>query len=370
MIDQKYMQLALNLAEATLGQTSPNPVVGAVVVKNGACIGSGAHLKAGHEHAEIIALNMANSEAIDATLYVTLEPCCHHGKTPPCVNRIIESGIKRVVIATLDPNPLVAGNGVKRLEEAGIEVDIGLMEAEAASLNKHFFHFIKTKTPYITLKAGISLDGKIATISGQSQWITNNKSREDSHIYRSRHDAILTGINTIIRDNPSLTTRLPLGGKNPIRIVLDTNLRTPISSKIIIDKQAETWVVIGNNVNQTKVLEYQKLGIRIIKMPSAKIEINELITTLGNSGVTSLFIEGGAKIHASFIESGLFNQLILYISPQLIGGSTNPSFFMHSGFHTLLETIKLKFHDVTMIDNDLKVTLIKTEGNENVHWHH
>ncbi|MGX1264102.1 riboflavin biosynthesis protein RibD [Rossellomorea marisflavi] len=211
----EYMKLALQLARSAQGQTSPNPVVGAVVVKDGSVVGTGSHLKAGGPHAEVHAIREAGEKAKGADIYVTLEPCSHHGRTPPCADLIIESGIKRVFIACKDSNPLVGGEGIERLKEAGINVHLGMGEPEGLELNKHFFHFIRTGTPYVTLKSAVTLDGRTASSSGDSKWITTELSRMDVHYDRHRHDAIVVGVNTIIQDNPHLTTRLPQGGKKP-----------------------------------------------------------------------------------------------------------------------------------------------------------
>ena len=222
-----YMKIALDLARSAEGQTSPNPLVGAVCVKDGQIIGTGAHLKAGTPHAEVHALTMAGSEANGADLYVTLEPCAHTGKTAPCTDLLISKGIRRVFIASIDPFPSVNGKGIELLKAAGIEVITGILKEEAEQLNRAFFHFIKHGKPYVTLKAASTLDGRLSTQTGDSKWITSVASRTDVHHLRHTHDAILVGVQTVLHDNPFLTTRLPLGGKNPIRIILDRRLRTP-----------------------------------------------------------------------------------------------------------------------------------------------
>jgi diaminohydroxyphosphoribosylaminopyrimidine deaminase/5-amino-6-(5-phosphoribosylamino)uracil reductase len=364
--DLTYMQLALDLAKACSGQTSPNPTVGAVVVKDNVIVGQGAHLRAGGPHAEVFALNMAGEFAKDSTLYVTLEPCCHFGKTPPCVDMIIQCNVKRVVVATLDPNPLVAGSGITKLREAGLEVEVGVLQPEAQELNKVFFHYIQSKTPYITLKCGMSLDGKLATESNESKWITNETSRLDAHQLRHEHDAILVGVNTIIKDNPSLTTRLPHGGgKNPIRIILDTHLRTPKNSQVLMDNKAPTWLITGADTKLTQIHEYEQLNtnttkasskIRIIQVPIPSIEIAPLMKILAKESITSILIEGGSTVHSSFIKQKLVNQFVLYISPQLIGGEKAPSLFEGTGFFHLSDTFKLKFDKIENLSGDIKVT--------------
>ncbi|MCE2706315.1 MAG: bifunctional diaminohydroxyphosphoribosylaminopyrimidine deaminase/5-amino-6-(5-phosphoribosylamino)uracil reductase RibD [Proteobacteria bacterium] len=356
MTDQKYMTLAINLANATLGQTSPNPCVGAVIVKNGSVIAYGAHLKSGDAHAEVNAINSTTPDnLVNSDLYITLEPCCHSGKTSPCTELIIKSKIKRVVVATLDPNPLVSGKGIKQLRDAGIEVVMGIMEQEAIELNKMFFYYISTKIPYITLKTGMSLDAKLATSSNESKWITNEESREDTHNYRHTHDAILVGINTIIADNPSLTTRLKNGGKHPIRIVLDTHLRTPANSKIANDNISKTIIITGNQVTEKNKLQFTQKNVEIISMPTPEIDIADLLKILGNNNITSILVEGGQIIHNSFLQQKLFNQLVIYIAPILIGGGNALNFFTGTGFEKLSEAVKLKITEIKQLDGDIKI---------------
>ncbi|MBE3570696.1 MAG: bifunctional diaminohydroxyphosphoribosylaminopyrimidine deaminase/5-amino-6-(5-phosphoribosylamino)uracil reductase RibD [Bacillales bacterium] len=265
MLKEDYMKIALKLAESVNGQTSPNPPVGSVVVKEGRIIGMGAHLKAGERHAERIALDMAGSEAEGADVYVTLEPCSHYGKTPPCADYLIEKHVKRVFVATLDPNPLVAGKGIQKLKDAGIEVETGIYGQEAKQLYRPFFHFIQTKTPFVTIKTAVTADGKIATAAHDSKWITSEQARQDVHLLRKHHDAILVGIHTVLHDNPLLTVRLPQGGKNPIRVVLDTHLRIPNDANVITNKDSETIVVCGCNASEKKELDLIRLGVTVIR---------------------------------------------------------------------------------------------------------
>ncbi len=232
--DKDYMQLALDLAASALGKTNPNPVVGAVLVKNGVIVGTGLHRKAGEPHAEVHAFNMAGEHAEGATLYVTLEPCSHFGKTPPCANLVVKSKVARVVVATRDPNPSVAGRGIRLIEDAGIEVEVGVLEEEAQKLNERFIHNMLTSRPFVISKFAMTLDGKIATQNGHSQWITGEDARSHVHEIRNDVDAILVGIGTVLADNPKLTTRLKEGnGKNPIRLVLDSHLRTPMDANVV-----------------------------------------------------------------------------------------------------------------------------------------
>ena len=359
MTDLKYMQLAIGIAKSTLGQTSPNPSVGAVIVKNGNVIGIGAHLQAGGVHAEINAMNnVTQAELIGATLYVTLEPCCHFGKTTPCTNAIIKNKIKRVVVATLDPNPLIAGAGVKQLQDAGIEVLVGILEHDAIQLNKMFFHYILTHTPYITIKAGMSLDAKLATSTRESKWVTNSESRADAHTYRHSHDAILVGVNSVIADDPLLTTRLKYGGKNPIRIILDTHLRTPINSQIVNDGLAKTIIVTGSTVNDKDIYKYDNSKVEILRMRNTNIDLHALLKILAERDLCSILVEGGPTIQNSFIQNKLFNELVMYIAPNLIGGENAPNFFAGIGFAKLSDSIKLKYTEVTQIGNDIKIVAV------------
>ncbi len=355
MTDHDYMRLAIELAASTNGQTSPNPLVGAVVVKDNQIVGMGAHLKAGEAHAEVHAINMAGEKAKDATIYVTLEPCSHYGRTPPCADLLIKSEVKRVVIASTDPNPLVAGKGIEKLRKAGIEVDVGLLRGEAEKLNEVFFHYIATGMPYVTLKSATSLDGKIATISGESKWITSEESRLDVHKYRHQHDGILVGVNTIIKDDPELTTRLPLGGKNPIRIILDTNLRTPIDAKIVNDNKAPTWIIIGQNVADDKIIAIKERHAEVIQLPSDALNILDVLKELGEKGITSLFVEGGSQINGSFIKAKAINQVLTYIAPKIIGGALAPTSIGGEGFEKMSDVLALQIKSVETIGPDIKI---------------
>lgn len=352
---EKYMKLALDLARQTLGQTSPNPSVGAVIVKEGRLIGAGVHVKAGEAHAEVNALKQAGSDAKGADMFVTLEPCSHYGKTPPCSKAIIEHGIKKVYIATLDPNPNVSGRGVQWLKQEGVEVETGICEQEAQKLNEPFFHFMKTGKPFVTLKTAVSMDGKMATHTGDSKWITSETARLDVHELRHRHDAILVGIDTIIQDNPRLTTRLPHGGISPIRIVLDTHLRIPLHANVIQDLSTETIVICSKEADAEKELTLQARGVAVIRLNTDRIDISELLTVLGKQNILSLFVEGGAKIHTSFIESGYVNQIIMYMAPKLVGGSDARPFFSGKGAEKIVESLPFEFVEVKFLGQDIKI---------------
>ncbi|TLS35648.1 bifunctional diaminohydroxyphosphoribosylaminopyrimidine deaminase/5-amino-6-(5-phosphoribosylamino)uracil reductase RibD [Pseudalkalibacillus caeni] len=359
-----YMNFAIDLAKRGIGQTSPNPAVGAVIVKGGEIVGFGAHLKAGEPHAEVHALNMAGGKAIGATMYVTLEPCSHFGKTPPCSNAIIDKKLHKVVIASVDPNPKVSGEGIRKLKKAGIEVITGVMEEEAKQLNEVFFHYMQYKRPFVTLKTATSLDGKIATATGESKWITGQTAREDSHFYRHHHDGILVGIGTVLADNPSLTTRLPAGGKNPVRIILDHELRTPLDARVVTDGQAATWIIVKASVPEEKRRRFINAGVEIMEFPGSEINVPELLYFLGEKGITSLLVEGGATIHGSFLRDRAVNQVLSYISPKVIGGEKAKPAFGGEGFAHLADALELKIKEVTQIGEDLKMVLVPKRGEE------
>lgn len=355
------MRVAIQLAEGVKGQTTPNPPVGAVVVKDGRMIGFGAHLKYGEAHAEKVALEMAGKEAEDAVIYVTLEPCCHQGKTGPCAALIIEKKLKRVVIACEDPNEKVAGKGIRQLKEAGIAVEVGVLQKEAAVVNKEFFHTIQKGLPYVTIKTAMSLDGKTATSTGESKWITSEAAREDAHFYRHQHDAILVGIQTVLADNPSLTTRIS-GGKQPIRIVLDTQLRTPIDAKIVTDNLTETWIFVGEHAPLSKKRQFSQCpSVRIVEMAASTLDVEDVLMYLHEKRVSTVLVEGGGMVNDSFLRKGLINQLIMYIAPKVIGGKKANTPFTGEGFTTLEETLNLKIDHTEMVGNDMKVIASRKE---------
>lgn len=355
MDDLNYMKLALNLAQQMKGQTTPNPAVGAIVVNNGEIVGLGSHLKAGDDHAEVHALKMAGSKAANGTLYVTLEPCSHYGKTPPCTEAIIDYGINRVVVAMEDPNPLVAGNGIKLLRNAGIQVETNVGKQLAEEINVEFCHFMKTGKPYVTLKAGLTFDGKIATKSGDSKWITSEEARIDVHKLRHQHDAILVGINTVLSDNPHLTTRLPLGGNNPIRVILDSNLKTPIDANIITDQSARTIIFTLNHNNQAKITKFEANNVEVIPCKGNNIEIDFVLDQLAKREITSVLVEGGSNIHASFINNNYFQQIIFYLAPKIVGGQDAIPVVGGKGVSLIKKAPKLKFVSYTQIGPDLKI---------------
>jgi diaminohydroxyphosphoribosylaminopyrimidine deaminase / 5-amino-6-(5-phosphoribosylamino)uracil reductase len=349
-----YMNLAIENARAMKGQTDPNPLVGAVIVNDNRIVGIGAHMKAGEPHAEIHAIRMAGERARGGTIYVTLEPCSHYGRTGPCALAIVQAGLRKVVVATLDPNPIVAGNGVKILQEAGIEVVVGVCLQESQKMNEVFNKFIVRKIPFVTLKSGITLDGKIASYTSDSKWITSEEARHDVHHLRNQNASILVGVNTVIKDNPELTARIP-NGRNPIRVILDSTLKIPFESKVVTDRKAETWVFTSLSHNKDKKEKLEGLGVKVFVTRDAnKVQLNDTLERLGESSVSSLLIEGGGEVNASFIQNKLVDKVILYMAPKLIGGRDAPSFFEGTGFEKMRDAVELSNISVEKIGRDFK----------------
>lgn len=349
-----YMELALKNAQAMKGQTDPNPLVGSVLVNDNRIVGVGAHLKAGEPHAEIHAIRMAGEKARGGTVYVTLEPCSHHGRTGPCAVAIVEAGIKKVVIATLDPNPVVSGRGVKILEDAGIEVIIGVQEETSRKMNEVFNKFIVENKPFVTLKSGITLDGKIASHTSHSKWITSEEARYDVHRLRNENMAILVGVNTVIADNPELTTRIP-NGRNPLRVVLDSTLKIPLDAKVVTDKLADTWVFTSENYDQQKKKALEDLGVSVFHTGGSKVvDPQDVVRILGEKLISSVLIEGGGTINAAFLEKQLIDKVILYIAPKLIGGQFAPTFLEGEGIDKMGDAVELMDTDIVKIGKDYK----------------
>ena len=351
-----YMNLALGNARAMKGQTDPNPLVGSVIVNDNRIVGIGTHLKAGEPHAEIHAIRMAGDKAKGGTIYVTLEPCSHYGRTGPCAVAIVEAKIRKVVIATLDPNPVVAGNGVKILEDAGIEVIVGVMGEESRRMNEVFNKFIVEQKPFLTMKAGSTLDGKIATHTADSKWITSAEARNDVHVLRNEHMAILVGVNTVIEDDPELTTRIP-NGRNPIRIILDSTLRIPLDSKVVTDGQAETWIFTAQKFDQEAKEKLEERGITIFPTSgSVHVDPNDVVRILGEKLISSVLVEGGGTIHAAFLENQLIDKVEIYIAPKLVGGSHAPTFLEGTGVGFMRDAVDLEDLQITQIGKDFKFT--------------
>jgi len=314
------MRRALALARRGAGRVSPNPMVGAVVVKNDRRVGEGYHLFSKKDHAEVLALRSAGKEASGADLYLNLEPCSHHGRTPPCVDRILESGIRNVFVATLDPNPQVAGKGIRILQQAGINVEVGLCEKEATRLNEVFFHFITSGSPFVTLKSAMTLDGKIATKSGASKWITGDQSRRQGHRLRYESDAILTGVNTVLQDDPSLDVRWTRS--NPItKIVLDTHLRTPPQARLFRSGD-RVLIFHGAPAKNSRKKLFENRAI-LISVPVCEdgVQFGPILDELGKLSISSVLIEGGSRIAASAVKGGYVKRVCFFYGSKLIGGN-------------------------------------------------
>ena len=361
--EENYMKYALELAKKGMGYVNPNPLVGAVLVKENRMIGEGYHKEFGGLHAEREAFQNTRESADGATLYVTLEPCCHYGKTPPCTDIIIESGVSKVVIGCSDPNPKVAGKGIERLKKHGIEVQVGVLRKECEDLNRIFFHYIKTKTPYVLMKYAMTLDGKIATVIGQSKWITGEKAREEVQRTRHQYSAIMVGIGTVIKDDPSLTCRIP-NGKNPIRIICDTNLKIPLHSKVVqTAKEVETWIATCKHErNREKEMVLKEAGCTLLSFAPKKqeqegenkmgIPLKELMEELGKRGVDSVLLEGGAELNASALKEGIVNRVQAYIAPTLFGGKEGKTPIGGMGVFQVEQGIHLKEVTMKKIGND------------------
>lgn len=310
------------MARKGLGRVSPNPMVGALVVKGGTILGKGYHRRFGGPHAEADALRSVKKYPIDATLYVNLEPCVHYGKTPPCVDLIISKGIGRVVIGTVDPNPEVAGKGIQKLKEQGIAVAVGVLGKECRELNEAFFKYYEKGIPFITLKMAQSLDGRVATKKGDSQWISSSDSLKLAHRWRSIHDGIMVGIGTVLSDDPSLTVRL-VKGKNPIRLVVDSRLRIPLRSRVLADGNAsQTFVLTTDHADPARIRKIEHLGARVISVKANACQQTDLETALrrlAKEGIMSILVEGGAELATSFLKAGLVDKLLVVIGPKIIG---------------------------------------------------
>jgi diaminohydroxyphosphoribosylaminopyrimidine deaminase/5-amino-6-(5-phosphoribosylamino)uracil reductase len=358
-LDEKYMRMALRLAEKARGRTSPNPMVGAVVVKDGKVISRGYHRQAGEPHAEAIALKKAGNKAKGAILYVTLEPCSHTGKrTPPCSPLVVQSGVKRVVIAMIDPNPKVSGGGVKALRSAGIEVVTGVLGSEATKLNEAFIKHVTTGVPFVTLKIAQTLDGRIATASGESKWITGEQAREEGHRLRDSNDAILVGINTVLKDDPSLTTRIP-GGRDPIRVIVDSSLRIPLKAKVLTQASSERTIVATlSTAPKSKLKKIQDLGaeVFVVKSAQGRVDLRDLMKKLGKKDVVSVLIEGGSEINASALKAGVVDKVVLFLAPMLMTGVNSLCSVGGTSPLKLGHALRLQDLAVKFTGNDLMVT--------------
>ena len=359
MTDQNYMLQAIQLAKQGEGWTNPNPMVGAVIVKNGRIIGKGYHKKCGELHAERNAIASLTESAEGATIYVTLEPCCHYGKTPPCTEAIIEQKIKRVVIGSRDPNPKVSGKGIKMLREAGIEVIEDFMREECDRLNPVFFHYITTKTPYVVMKYAMTLDGKIATKTGASKWITGEAARAEVQHMRHRYMGIMAGIGTVLADDPMLNVRVE-GWKSPVRILCDSGLRIPLDGQIVKSAgKYRTIVAYADSENtEAKRKRLHEMGVETICCPDEnnQVDLKKLMKYLGEEGIDSILLEGGGTLNDSALRAGIVQEVQAFIAPKLFGGMNSKTPVEGIGVRFPSEAVKLKCTDICQIGEDIRIT--------------
>lgn len=357
MTEEKYMHLAIQLAKKGCGRVNPNPMVGAVIVKDGRIIGQGYHTGYGKLHAEREALAACVESPEGADMYVTLEPCCHHGKQPPCTDAVIAAGIRRVVIGSADPNPLVAGKGMEILRAHGISVEENFLRKECDVVNTVFFHYIKTGLPYVVMKYAMTMDGKIATYTGASRWITGEAARRRVHEDRNRYSAVMVGIGTVIRDDPLLTCRIP-EGRAPVRVICDTNLGIPLESQIVKTAKKHRTIIAtaeDENVEKIKALTNAGCEIMTINERDSHIDLTELMKRLGELKIDSVLLEGGGTLNWSALKAGIVNRVQAYIAPKILGGKKAPT--PVGGIGTALpdEGIMLFRPEITMIGGDILI---------------
>ncbi len=361
MTDESYIQLAIEIAKKGIGHVSPNPLVGCIIVKNDKILGAGYHQEYGYNHAEINAIESATEDIEGSTLYVNLEPCSHHGKTPPCVDKIIEKKVKRVVVGTMDMNPLVSGQGIKKLKNAGIEVKVGFQEKECISLNKFFFKYITKKIPYVTLKAAQTLDGKIADRNLESKWITSVDARRRVHALRAQYDAVLIGAGTVKKDNPSLTVRLT-EGRNPKKIVIDDKLNLSLESKLFTSSEKNLIILTSEKsfVKKKKVNKIFSMGADILfikETDEGKLDLKQALRELAKLHIASILVEGGNKVFTSFIKQNLYDELLLFVSPKILGDGL--PVVGDLGIRSIRKSLKLQVNNVEKVGDDILIELVK-----------
>ena len=359
MAENEYMREAIKLAKRGMGFVSPNPMVGAVIVRDGKIIGKGWHKKYGQLHAERDAFADCDARGVDckgADMYVTLEPCCHYGKQPPCTEAIAERGIRRVFVGSADPNPLVAGKGIKYLKEHGIEVTEGVLQEECDSINEIFFHYITTGLPFVTMKYAMTIDGKIACYTGKSKWVTGEESRLNAHRDRLKHSAIMAGIGTVLADDPLLTCRLE-NARNPIRIICDSRLRTPLDSNIVkTANDVPTLIVTACTSDKTQ--EYEKFGCEVIfcaDESGKQVDLVKLMKILGERKIDSILLEGGAMLNAGALKAGIVTAVQLYLAPKLFGGAAAKSPVGGEGVALPADAYRLKSPQIMQIGEDIRI---------------
>ena len=356
--DEKYMRMALELALKGRGWVSPNPVVGAVIVRDdGTIIGQGYHERYGELHAERNALKNCIEPPAGATMYVTLEPCCHHGRQPPCTDAILEAGIRRVVVGSGDPNPRVAGGGIRILREHGIEVVEGVLKEECDAVNEIFFHYIQTGRPYVVMKYAMTIDGKIAAYTGLSKWVTGEEAR--AHVQKLRHElsAIMVGVGTVLADDPMLNCRIP-GLTSPVRIICDTHLRTPLDSKVVQTASEIPTIIATCCEDERAVLQYTEKGCRVLNVAKSgdlHLDLQDLVRKIGAEGIDSILLEGGGTLNWSALESGIVNRVMAYVAPKLFGGSSAKTPVEGRGIPDPQEAVRLRDISISRLGEDLLI---------------
>lgn len=355
--DLAYMEMAYGLAEKARGRTSPNPLVGAVVVRNRAVVGHGFHERAGRPHAEILALRMAGDLAAGATLYLTLEPCVHWGRTPPCVDTVLAAGLARVVVSSVDPNPIVRTRGIRRLRKAGLDVSVGLLEERNAALNEAYAKYITRRVPFVTLKAALTLDGKIACRTGDSKWITSEATRDYVHLLRGENDAVMVGANTLVADDPLLTVRHPSwGAKTIVRAVLDSGLRFPPEARILSTlRKGPVLVFAGSGAPAAKARALEARGVEVV-FPAGREKawrLGRVLAELGRREIASLLVEGGGRLYTEFVEGGLADKAVLTYAPKLVGGSAAPGLVGGRGVDRVGRALTMKRPRLFSVGEDI-----------------
>lgn len=358
-MERKYMERAIELAKRARGFTSPNPMVGAVIVKDGRVIGEGYHERCGELHAERNALASLTESAEGATIYVTLEPCCHYGKTPPCTEAIIEHKLAKVVIGSRDPNPLVSGKGAAILRKAGIEVVEDFMREECDAINPIFFHYITTKRPYVAMKYAMTMDGKIATRTGASRWITGEAARNHVQTLRHAYKGIMVGIGTVLADNPMLNCRMQ-GGIDPVRIVCDTHLRIPMDCQIVQTADTIETILATSTNEKKKIDQLIKKGVQILQIPEKGgcIDLNLLMQTLGEKGIDSILLEGGGRLNDSFLREKLIQKAYVYLAPKIFGGEDAKTPVEGIGVSLPEQSANFKLQQIQQIEEDILLEYI------------
>ena len=356
MTDQEYMRRAIELAKRGEGWTSPNPLVGAVIVKNDRIIGEGYHARYGEYHAERNALRACLEPAEGADLYVTLEPCCHYGKQPPCVDAILEAGIRRVVVGSGDPNPLVAGKGIAILRAHGIEVTEHVLREDCDRLNRVFFHYITTKRPFVSMKYAMTLDGKIAAYTGASKWVTGEEARAYVQQERHRYRGIMVGVGTVLADDPMLNCRMP-GGRNPVRIICDTHLRTPLTSRIVRTAKEISTILAVCETDRARYQPYEEAGCRILTLPQTDghVDLKLLMKKLGEEQIDSILLEGGGTLNWAAFKSGIVREVHTYVAPKLFGGAEAKTPVEGQGVADPAEAVHLKIKEIRHLGEDLLI---------------